>query len=95
MRVTSQLTDSITIQWDTPAGVVSRYKTILNSAAAVDNGLNKIKTYNGLTAGTEYTMKVFSEAEDGTASDYVTNKYYTGNYLQGGGGGVSRYSHIC
>ena len=80
------MTDRITIQWDTPAGVVSRYKTKLNSAAAVDNGLNKMKTFSGLTAGTEYTIKVFSEAEDGTASDYVTNKYYTGNHLGGGGG---------
>ena len=96
VRVTSQLTDSITIQWDTPAGVVSGYKTILNSASAVDNGLNKIKTFNGLTAGTEYTIKVFSEAEDGLASDYVTNTYYTGNHVQGaGGGGVSRYIQIA
>ena len=77
----AQTTSSIKITWSAPEGGVARYKTILNRNNPRDNGLVTEKTFNGLTAGTLYTMNVYTETDDGTQSDHVTRQYYTGNKL--------------
>jgi hypothetical protein len=81
VTVDQQTTNSIKISWTKPDGGVNRYKTILTGATAEDNGLNTMKTFTDLTAGTEYTIKVYAEAGTDTASEYVTNMYYTGDLL--------------
>jgi len=81
VTVVSQTVNNITLRWSHPDGELVRYKTILNQADAEDNEVNTHKIFMNLIPGTEYIIKIYSEAGDGTGSEMFTHTYYTGKFL--------------
>jgi hypothetical protein len=74
------------VRWDAPTGGVKGYSIILENYDGAfqekerDNR-TRTATFNGLTAGTEYTARVIT-VSGGHKSETVENKFYTSTYKQ-------------
>ena len=80
---------SLSVRWDAPTGGVNGYTIILeddDGAFQKEERDNRTRaaTFNGLTAGTEYTARVITLSGD-QKSETVENKFYTSTYLSNSG----------
>ena len=87
--VSARSPSSLSVKWDAPTGGVKGYTIILEDddyplpPAECDNS-TRTATFNGLTAGTEYTARVITVSGD-QKSETVENKFYTSTYLSNSG----------
>ena len=81
LAIQSRTTTSLTVKWNTPPGGKSGYRVTLDDGSESTKTETPDKTatsveFTGLTAGTRYTVKVFtlSGTEESTK---VEGKFYT------------------
>jgi hypothetical protein len=89
IAVSARSPSSLSVRWDAPTGGVKGYSIILENYDGAfqekeHDNRTRTATYNGLTAGTEYTARVIT-VSGGQKSERVENKFYTSTYLNNSG----------
>ena len=83
---TSVTTSSLSISWGAPSGDYTKY--LLSLAEVSGSGMTVIKgsaqnaVYQSLTAGTQYTVEIITQAGD-QQSTKASQIFYTSRYLSG------------
>ena len=77
---------SLTVEWGAPNGSVKGYNVTLEGddgahSAEVRDEIIRTATFNGLSAGTEYTVRVVTLSGD-QQSETAENKFYTSRSLR-------------
>ena len=76
-----RFTSSLTVEWGAPGGRVKGYNVTLNDddgahPAEAREVVTRTATFNGLTAGTEYTVRVVTLSGD-QQNETAESKFYT------------------
>ena len=77
---------SMTVVWDAPSGGLKGYTVSLEGDDSAHPAVQcdkstRTATFNGLSAGTEYTARVVTLSGD-QQSETAENKFYTSTYKQ-------------
>jgi hypothetical protein len=81
--VSARSPSSLAFGWDAPSGGVEGYTVSLEGAhpAVQCDNSTRTATFNSLSAGTEYTVRMVTLSGD-QQSETVENKFYTSKYKQ-------------